>query len=574
MYRGRPPLRGGYPPPFEGRGPPPPRPYPAPGYRDDRSRPKPPYLPGYHDHSHGDSYRRSPPRRRYPSPVPGSHRPGEYWAAGPPRESSSPPRGPISLDHNLVITVGNELTGPPGTAPPNRHHDRDYPIRPEYERCRSLGRSKSRPRSRSRSMDRSHAKSWGQSKSHSPERSRGKSRGKSHSPDRSRSKSRGRSKSRLRSKSRSVDRSRAKSRGRSKSRPRSRSRSKSRSRSRGRSRGRSYGKASSRGRSKSRHRSRTWSRSRSYSRSGSRSSSSSSSSHSRYDRDEKSKKEFKELQRARRRKELEEMLSLPTKSILKKRNDSEDSPSVRSHDSPRGLEGSSISRVADQLLQAVKGMEPHMVASMLSELRSDPQMAHRPGLDAEIKEILTLLGGVGAKAQIKPVDDIDDEERFLYGDSEEPKPSPVSDPVRNHGLDLSGEVTEDTLYGDYPPPNVAVSQTYSVPPGATPHLQAPPTTVESDMRYVSRPTLGSNQNITVQLSNPAYPPGTEPLEESERQALEEYEKIQDLLKTIGLDLGVVEISKMAARTKERLHGNKQTPSQDAHTPQTALFWQL
>lgn len=74
----------------------------------------------------------------------------------------------------------------------------------------------------------------------------------------------------------------------------------------------------SRGRSKSRQRSR------------SPSSSSSSSSRRRDDDDEeKSRKEFRELETARRRKELEEMLNLPTKSILKKRNDSEDSPSLR-----------------------------------------------------------------------------------------------------------------------------------------------------------------------------------------------------------------------------------------------------
>lgn len=192
---------------------------------------------------------------------------------------------------------------------------------------------------------------------------------------------------------------------------------------------------------------------------------------------------------------------------------------------------------------------------MLSELRSDPQMAQRPGLDAEIKEILMLLGGAGAaKAPAKTADDIDDEERFLYGDSEEPKVPLVSEPVRHHSLDLYGDVTEDTLYGDYPSSNPAVSQTYSVTPGTASHLQVPLTVGEVDRRYVS-----PDQNLTVQVSNPSFPPGTEPLEESERQALEEYEKIQDLLKTIGLDLGVVEISKMAARTKERLHGNKPPP---------------
>nr|XP_046257715.1 zinc finger protein 318 isoform X2 [Scatophagus argus] len=603
MYRGRPPPRGGYPSPFEGRGPPPPRPYLAPGYRDDRSRPRPPYHPEYLDHVHSDSSRHSPPRKRYPSPGSGSHRSGEYWAGGPPRERSPSPRGPIPLDHNLIITVGNELTGPSGSVP-SRHRDRDFPPRLNYEptrsrdrspdrrRAKSRGRSKSRPRSQSRSPDWSRARSRGHSRSRSPDRSRARSRGRSksrprshsrspdrtrarsrgrsksrprshsRSPDRTRARSRGRSKSRPRSHSRSPDRSRARSRGRSKSRPRShsrspdrsraRSRGRSRSRSRGRSRGRIYSKAASRARSKSRQRSR--------SRSRSASSSSSSSSCSLDYSDEKSRKEFRELETARRRRELEEMLSLPTKSILKKRNDSEDSPLLRKADSVRALEGSNISQVADQLLLAVKGLEPHRVASMLSELQSNPQMAQRAGLDAEIKEILSLLGdqATGAKAEEKTVDDIDDEEKFLYGDSEEPKPPALSEPVRHHGLDLYGDVTEETLYGDYPPQTAIMPQAYGVPPAEPPNPQVLPTP-EVDVRYVSRPIISPDQNITVQVSNPAYPPGTEPLEESERQALEEYEKIQDLLKTIGLDLGVAEISKMAARTKERLQGNRPPP---------------
>ncbi|XP_028458799.1 serine/arginine repetitive matrix protein 2-like [Perca flavescens] len=566
MYRGRPPPRGGYPPPFEGRGP---RPHTAPGYREDRSRPRPPYHPGYHDHGPPpDPYRRSPPRRRYPSPGSGSHRGGEFWAGGPPRERSPSPRGLAPIDHNLVITVGNELTGPSGSAPP-RHHDRDYPPRPEYERSRSRGRpqsrspdrsrakslgrskslvrSKSRPRSQSRSPDRSRAKSRGRSKSRSPDRSRAKSRGRSRSrsPDRSRAKSRHRSqsrspdrsraKSRGRSKSRSPDRSRAKSRGRSKSRPRSRSRSRSRSR------GRSYSRAASRGRSKSRPRSR------------SRSSSSSSSSSSGNQSDPQNPpKEFRELQTARRRKELEEMLGQPTKSILKRRHDAEDSPSLRSCDSPRGPDGAGLSRVAEQLLQAVRGMEPVAVATMLSELRADPQMAHRAGLDAEIKEILHLLGSAtatGATATERPADDIDDEEKFLYGDEDEPT-APAPEPAR---LDLYGDVTEDALYADYSPPR------YGLPPGATPHLQAPPTRTEVDVRYAGRPPTSPDQSLALPAATVCIPPGTEPLPDGERQALEEYEKIQDLLKTIGLDLGVSEISKMAARTKERLHGNKPAP---------------
>ncbi|KAF0027928.1 hypothetical protein F2P81_020669 [Scophthalmus maximus] len=508
MYRGRPPPRGGYPPPFESRGPRPPRPYPGPDYRDDRNRPRPPY---HHEHGHSDSYRRSPPRRRYPSPGSGGPRGGEYWSGAPQRETSASPRGTIPLDHNLVITVGNELTSAPGAAP-SSHHDRDFPARPENERSRgrspdrarakSRGRSKSQPRSQSRSPDRGRDKSRGRSKSRPQNQSR--------SPEQARAKSRGRSKSRPRSQSRSPDGGRAKSRCRSKSRPVSRSRS--------RSRGRSFSKAA---RSKSRQRSH-----------------SSSSSCSSRRGDHQYKKGFKELETARRRKELEDMLSLPTKSILKKRHDSGDSPSLQTVDSPRGHDSSNMSHMANQLLQAVRGLEPHMVASVLSELRSDPQMAQRAGLDAEIKEILNLLGaaGPGAKTPARTADDIDDEEKFLYGDSEEPKPPPASEPVRPHGLDLYGDVTDETLYGDYPPTKAPVGQTYSLPPGG-----------EGDAKYTSLPSVKPDQNITVQVSNPAHPSGAE--------ALEEYEKLQDLLKTIGLDLGVVEMTKMAARTKERLHGS-------------------
>ncbi|XP_042310322.1 zinc finger protein 318-like [Sceloporus undulatus] len=42
----------------------------------------------------------------------------------------------------------------------------------------------------------------------------------------------------------------------------------------------------------------------------------------------------------------------------------------------------------------------------------------------------------------------------------------------------------------------------------------------------------------------------------------EYEKIHDMLKTIGLDIEVAEISKLAARTQERLHGKKRSRSPD------------
>lgn len=239
-----------------------------------------------------------------------------------------------------------------------------------------------------------------------------------------------------------------------------------------------------------------------------------------------------------------------------------------------------MSRVAERFLTAMKGMEPHMLASMLAELREDPQMAQRAGLDAELTGILNLLGGTDAKPEEKKgKDDIDDEEKFLYGDEDDPRPQVPAESAHQQSLsDLYKDVTEEVLYGDYPQPHAAMAQTYSVPHVASPHLLAHPgmgdhtprgshLQQQVDLRYQSRSTITPDQNIKVEVPNPVYPPGTEPLDEKERQEVEEYEKIQDLLKTIGLDLGVTDISKMAARTKERLQGHKPPPKTPTRRPE-------
>lgn len=82
MYRGRPPQRGGYPLQFEGRET---RPYPPGKYGADRSGSKPPYQ--HERYGHVDSYRRSPPHRRYPSPKAASPLRHE-WSGGQRREVS------------------------------------------------------------------------------------------------------------------------------------------------------------------------------------------------------------------------------------------------------------------------------------------------------------------------------------------------------------------------------------------------------------------------------------------------------------------------------------------------------
>ncbi|XP_062319749.1 zinc finger protein 318 [Osmerus eperlanus] len=570
MYGGRPPPRDEY-PPYKGRGPSPRgshtgpgRPYTRPITRDDRGRPRAPVHHGYHDHGSADTYRRSPPRRRYSSPDPGSDRRpgGEYWGSVPPRERSpSPPRGRIPIDHSLVITVGNERTGS-GTVPPRNSipYDRDYTPRPAYDgpddhgqRRRSPSRGRSRPQSRS------------------PVAGRSKSRPRSHSgsPNRSRARSRARSKSRPRShsRSRSPDSSRARSRARSRSRPQSRSRSRSLEKSRGRSvsRAHSTSRAQSRGRSVGRKRS------------SSRSVSTSSTSSSRSSSLAKKPDEFKELDMARRRKELEALLNRPTKSILKKRVDSEDSPvSVQNIESPRvPLDSATMSREAERFLTAVKGMEPSMLASMLGELRDDPHMVQSASLNPALSGILGLLEGVAGQQDEKKDTDIEDEEKFLYGDeddSTERSRPPIEAPQQS---EVYGD-TENALYEDSASHHDVLKKEYCAPGVAQPHLLGQAASGDHasrghqqqvDMRYHSRSSITPDQNIRIEVPNLGYPPGTGPLEENERHEVEEYEKIQDLLKTIGLDLGVTEISKMAARTQERLHGKKPPPKTPTRRPE-------
>ncbi|NWH61766.1 ZN318 protein, partial [Geococcyx californianus] len=96
--------------------------------------------------------------------------------------------------------------------------------------------------------------------------------------------------------------------------------------------------------------------------------------------------------------------------------------------------------------------------------------------------------------------DIEDEERFLYGDEDEDTKT-ESLPIQKPPVSCGNEI---------------ISQKVSPPPSPVPAVKP------------------------------------DPLEEPNA----EYAKIHDLLKTIGLDIGVAEIGKLAVRTQERLHGKK------------------
>lgn len=73
---------------------------------------------------------------------------------------------------------------------------------------------------------------------------------------------------------------------------------------------------------------------------------------------------------------------------------------------------------------------------------------------------------------------------------------------------------------------------------------------------IEKPPVSCGNEIIIQKMSPPPSPAPavkmDPLEEPNA----EYAKIHDLLKTIGLDIGVAEIGKLAVRTQERLHGKK------------------
>ncbi|XP_063300248.1 zinc finger protein 318 [Pelobates fuscus] len=118
--------------------------------------------------------------------------------------------------------------------------------------------------------------------------------------------------------------------------------------------------------------------------------------------------------------------------------------------------------------------------------------------------------------------EIEEEERFLYGDGENKKPS----------LESVKESPASATLG------------LASPAPITPTLPAPSLVAPASM-----------------TPNPVSPVPSSPVHEANKQ---EYEKIHDLLKSIGLDIGVGEIGKLAVRTQERLHGKKATPPTSQH----------
>lgn len=85
---------------------------------------------------------------------------------------------------------------------------------------------------------------------------------------------------------------------------------------------------------------------------------------------------------------------------------------------------------------------------------------------------------------------------------------------------------------------------------------------EEDLKAESPPKPLGSSDSEVMRQKPSSLPSSAPAVkiESIEETNPEYAKIHDLLKTIGLDIGVTEISQLAARTQERLHGKKPSRS--------------
>uniref|UniRef100_A0A8C5N504 C2H2-type domain-containing protein n=1 Tax=Leptobrachium leishanense TaxID=445787 RepID=A0A8C5N504_9ANUR len=131
--------------------------------------------------------------------------------------------------------------------------------------------------------------------------------------------------------------------------------------------------------------------------------------------------------------------------------------------------------------------------------------------------------------------EIEEEEKFLYGDMD----LQVSEPVK-----VSAAPSPTTPSQPSPTTPSQPSPTAPIQPSPTAPIQP-------------SPTAPSQPSPTTQ-SQPSPTPSIAKLAPSKPSNKQEYEKIHDLLKTIGLDIGVVEIGKLAVRTQERLHGK--TPS--------------
>nr|XP_025044570.1 zinc finger protein 318 [Pelodiscus sinensis] len=77
---------------------------------------------------------------------------------------------------------------------------------------------------------------------------------------------------------------------------------------------------------------------------------------------------------------------------------------------------------------------------------------------------------------------------------------------------------------------------------------------KTESSSVQKPPVSCGSEVKSRKASPSPSPAVKL--DSVEESNAEYAKIHDLLKTIGLDIGVAEIGKLAVRTQERLHGKK------------------
>ncbi|XP_026141344.1 serine/arginine repetitive matrix protein 2-like isoform X1 [Carassius auratus] len=327
------------------------------------------------------------------------------------------------------------------------------------------------------------------------------------------------SRSRGRSRPRSRSRSRGKSRGRSQARIRGKSRARSKTRSRSRTRGKSHTRAKSRVRSRS--------RSRSHGKSGTRSKSQSRPSPNQTKQSSRGTAEgnhnsssassgislassampdlFHGLKQILQNKDLDKHLPLVKNALL--RSQECEMFSKQNTEDTRGM------FPANQYA-GFQNLEPEASA----ELRYGSMLPHeRAGGDGGSFSNILSWNTPNQQPETKPAfQTVEDEEKFLYGEEEErSKPQAVTVPlaqtrsVRSPVHHLS---KENQTHGLQEPKAHAVSA--SVPPAASGTTKVTP---------------------------------------------EECEKVRTLLRTIGLNPGMADICKMAARLKEK-KGEQGTPA--------------
>ncbi|KAF4102162.1 zinc finger protein 318 [Onychostoma macrolepis] len=317
--------------------------------------------------------------------------------------------------------------------------------------------------------------------------SRTRSRSRGRSRPRSRSRSRGRSQGRSRARSRGKSRARSKTRSRSRSRGKSRTRAKSRARSRSRSR--SHGKSGTHNKSQSRL---SPSQTKQASRGTAEGNHSSSSASSGISLGSSAMPDlFHGLKQILQNKDLDKHLPLVKNALLRSQNT----------DDTRGMFLSN-----QYAVRGFQNIEPEASA----ELCYGSMLPHeRAGGDSSSFSNILSWNAPNQQPETKPVfQSVEDEEKFLYGEEEErSKPQAVTVPlaqtrsVRSPVHHLS---KEHQTHGLQEPK--AHSMSASVPPAASGTTKVTP---------------------------------------------EECEKVRTLLRTIGLNPGMADICKMAARLKEK-----------------------